>query len=238
MSKNKINDKSKALPKVIDKSKHLSKIVNKKASAKKPINLISTINKKIDKDNKAFEVMSASEKRVTIARDVLVQIESRRLKPEFSVWLKKKRGSLFSKPKENEEVRDALAKIKECSGCAIGGMFMCAVERADKLKISELDDAEMCKDYDEDIVVEELSEQDSFNYLKRFFDSDQLELIEAVFESNGGASFVDDAETFAPGLDSPSERMRLIMENIIVNKGTFKLNKLPVAVYKTPGFTG
>lgn len=214
------------------------------SAKKKPVSkdsFVKSINKKIDKDNKAFDAMSPSEKRVAIARDVLEQIKIKRLMPKFGTWLHKKGArNLFSKDlvKDNIEVKDALAGIKQCSGCAIGGMFMCAVERADKLKVSELEYAKDCAEYSDPIVVEEISEDDSFTYLKRFFSRDQLELIECVFESNGGSHYDEDAGDFALGVGSPSERMRLIMENIIVNKGTFKLNKLPVAVYTTPGFTG
>lgn len=201
----------------------------KKKSVSKE-SIVKSLNKKIEKDNKAFDALSPSEKRVAIARDVLAQLASKRFTAKFGVWFGKKNNSnLFSDRaiEKDLEVKDVISEIKQCDGCAIGGMFMCAVDRADKLKISELT-----------YHNNEISEKDSFDYLRRFFSADQLNLIESVFERNEGAKFSDGAENFAPGLDSASERMRLIMENIIVNKGTFKLNKLPVAVYTTPGFTG
>jgi hypothetical protein len=203
-----------------------------KAAAKK---LVKATNRRITRDNKAFEKMTLPEKRVQIARDVLAQLASKRLKAESGVWLEGKGGkNLFTKAdiKADAELSDILSKTKECSGCALGGMFMCSVERADNLKIGKL---EAVRESDSDHTI---AEDDAFSYLKKFFTKTQLDMIESAFERGGGACYHSEGSEFVMDIDDPQTRMRLIMENIIANKGTFRPNKAPVAVWTTPGFQG
>ena len=70
-------------------------------------------------------------------------------------------------------------------------------------------------------------------------------MIECAFE--GGAGQISSLEGKSANLflhdlddDDPNERMRLIMENIVVNKGTFEPTMRPVVKtsYVTPGFKG
>jgi hypothetical protein len=191
-------------------------------------------NRRIARENAKFEKLTAKEKRVQIARDVLAQLALKRLVPTPGVWLNGKSGeghnTLYTEKDINKDrqLQDVLKGRKTCTGCALGGMFMCAVERANELKISDLNDADEGIDFD-----------DAMNYLGRFFDGKQLEMIETAFERGDGATSAgDEALEFCENVEDASERMRLVMENIVVNGGKFVPTKRPKVTYVTPGFTG
>lgn len=216
---------------------------------------VAAYNRKVTKSNNDFEKMTAKEKRVTIARDVLMQIQSKRLIPKSGVWLLGVVDGVFEKDIELQKV---LENVKECEGCALGGMFMCTVERANKLKISQLEDTYINCDQNHknfgEITANEVSQNDIYNYMKRFFSKTQLDLIETTFElTNGGAEVSESVQKLATDfwadfcvsenkedgcILDPEDRMRLIMENIVANNGTFVPTKKPLAVYKTPGYVG
>lgn len=239
--------------------------------------VVSVSNRATVSANKKFEKLSPSEKRVAIARDVLTQLASKRLVPKAGAWLEVKGGSeLFSEKMlgSDQELQEILSKTKECTGCALGGLFLSAVCKADKLKLSELEcvDEDHYNSYNLQFVGQaDISMKDSFSYLKRFFSEDQLNLIEFTFELGLGAvgynddgkdkeklvdaslastaleffNFKDydlledlDADTRRDLAPTDLVRMRLIMENIVVNKGKFDPNKKPIITYHTPKFVG
>lgn len=214
--------------------------ISKKQAVKKAV---QAHNRRVDRDNAAFEKMSPAEKRVQIARDVIAQLNSKRLIAEAGLWLTADAGLFNEKDiKSDPEVKDLLSKVKECRGCALGGMFMCAVERANKLKFSQLECGKNFEPEYDDIGDEAISMNDTFSYMKKFFTQHQLELIEAAFEQGVGVVYgrgtgpFNQAVDFANDIDDPSIRMRLIMENIIKNKGIFKPRQKPICVWQTPGF--
>lgn len=198
-------------------------------------NKLDKIKKTLAKENKAtkyrneqFQKLTPSEKRVQIARDVLAQLRSKRLVATSGSWLTGVFGdSLYSREdvENNVELQDLLKKQETCEGCALGGMFMCAVERHNKLKVGNLPNDGL------------IDEDDAVNYLRKFFPINQLDEIEAAFERGGGArSGTEEAEDFASEVEDDEERMRLIMENIIVNKGRFVPEQKPEQTWVTPGF--
>jgi len=226
----------------------------KKVSLKKAV---TAHNKVVNKSNKAFEKMKPAEKRVQIARDVLFQLNSGKLIAAHRLWLGANKDDDVSfisdsEIKKNAELQDILGKRKECYGCALGGMFMCAVERANKLKVGKLN-------FNHDQEKNTIHGNDVFSYMKKFFDKKQLFLIELAFEggagscyTSGGSSIIMDdqhlsvsmghdegyeASCFA-SFETPSEKMRLIMENIVANNGTFRFDKKPIRVvkYVTPNY--
>lgn len=208
--------------------------------------LVKVANRRISRANKTFEKMTPSEKRVQIARDVLVQLDSKRLTAICGIWLSgKNEKGLFNEVdiKKNLELKDVLAKVKRCEGCALGGMFMCAVERADKLKLNQLDTVKEINrpyyyrnSYRDSYSDGLISEDDAFSYMKKFFKLDQLNMIESAFENGDGATNHAYGADFVCGIDDPQTRMRLIMENIVTNKGTFCPDKKPLATWITPGY--
>lgn len=228
-----------------------AKKTTSKVSKKVIKKMVAKQNRQVAKLNKAFEALSPSEKRVYIARDVLAQIALKKLIPATGVWLTGKTSSLVKERdlKSDPELQDIIAKTKQCEGCAMGGLFMSAVCIADELRVSELEgvksfqtDREIDKTFGYSLTPftdgGDVEHGDAFKYLKRFFTRDQLVKIEAAFEQNGGSECDYEAGEFAPETQDPTERMTLIMQNIIVNKGTFKPLKQPVAVWTMPGFAG
>lgn len=223
----------------------------KKISKKVAKKLVTNHNKQVARDNKMFMALKPAEKRVAIARDVLAQIRLKRLIPTIGVWLAgKDTGALFTKKdvKENPELQSLLATKKECTGCAMGGMFMCAVEMADNLKLDALSEVKeyqknVKRAHPEDRVycgfdTATVDGDDAFDYLRKFFSMAQLEAIESAFERGGGSCHDEEAMDFVDDEEDPSERMRLIMENVIKNKGRFVPSQKPVRRYVTPGFMG
>lgn len=222
------------------------------------------LNRRVARKNAAFAKLSPPEKRVEIARDVLAQLASRRLIPATGFWLGIG-GTLYDNAHlldgddlsslKNVELQTVLGKMETCTGCALGGIFMCAVEKADKLKVKDLVDFDNCNDEEYSANLD-LQTEDVTNYLKKFFSYHQLQMIECAFEMGDGAwketEFEEGDEMrykmelaaeFANNdelQDEPGERMRLIMENVVVNGGVFMPRKLPVprTFWSTPDFKG
>lgn len=223
--------------------------MSKKVKLAKLKDTVKKNNRRVQRENAVFAKLTPSEKRVHIARDVISQLRLKRLIATPGVWLTGAGGNdLFDQgealEKKDVEVQKILKEQKECTGCALGGMFMCAVETANKLKVKDLTDfyEPTQRDIDDGDTGPELGEidgDDAFKYLRRFFSAEQLQMIEAAFEQGEGAHDGGEAaKLFAENVEEPEDRMRLIMENIIVNKGRFAPHKLPVQEWSTPGFLG
>lgn len=218
---------------------------------------VAAFNRKVVQDNKKFEAMTPSQKRGQIAQDVLDQLRTKRLVAKNGVWLDTEDFLTADVVKKDVELQDLLKKQKSCDACAIGGMFMCAVERADKLKTSEL----LCGMTSETLPAEYVEEEsnevpkpgvhmfDAFSYLEKFFSMAQLRLVELAFENGSGGverdseSYNEDDEAAASTffeythddedcldlvLNDSNLRMQLIMQNIIAHKGRFNPYKKPV----------
>src|ERR1700722_17951755 len=100
-------------------------------------------NESVRRQNKWFASLKPAEKRVAIARDVLAQLRLGKLKATVGIWLGNSENTDDSalllgndaQKKQNMELQSVLNNIKSCDGCALGGLFMCAVKKADKLKV-------------------------------------------------------------------------------------------------------
>ncbi len=205
-----------------------------------------------------FRKANKARKRVMIARDVLAQLDAKRFIPTEGVWVNEVKGlNDVLEQEEDKDLRDLLVKQPKCEVCGLGALFVSCVEFADKLNIAELDEG--IKD---DLKSEESGEETGISftllnpYLKKYFDSDQLILIELAFEQGCGnyreynsplgkeaADFFDLIEDdWLSNQDESFQetKMRLIMENIIANNGTFDPMIKPEikTVYVTPGFKG
>jgi hypothetical protein len=190
-----------------------------------PTKTKKTAAQKIKKSNAKFEKMTPSQKRVQIAKDVIAQLDAKRLYAKQGVYVQGKGGAnnitvggegFWDDDTQETEVRDLLAP--KCEVCAKGGLFVAAVDRFNKLKFRD----ELCP------IGAYNRCSDPVEYLSRFFGEQQLELIEYAFEK-GGAGDVnyDDkktvaAERFGKMFTSADARMRAIMKNIVKNNGTFE----------------
>ena len=158
------------------------------------------------KRNAAFEALPANEKRVLIARDVIAQLAIGKLEAQSGTYVET--DATVKKASQDLQV---LLKPKDvsCTVCGIGALFVCGVQRGNDLKASSVHLFE-----DDNVNVGGFQ---AYAYLRRYFSNSQLKMIEAAFEQwahdKGGdfAYYVEDDET----------RLRLIMENIILNNGTF-----------------
>ena len=149
---------------------------------------------------------------VLIARDVLKLIKARKIKSSI--------GGYYDAPAKYEAkvMKDYHAKKikylpppKTCDVCAKGALFYAHLIRFNKVKISL---ASIGYRDEEECVVP----------LLEYFTQDQLNLIESAFEGYNHEKFL--FEGFVANT-SRLERLKLIAQNIIDNKGTFVPENLP-----------
>ncbi len=213
-----------------------------KKPSKKPLTkeqikkIVKRHNRFTARQNAAFDAMTKPEKRVRIAQDVLDQIRTSRIIPTSGIYLTNMIGKgdspgasnsvLYVSPQEvDKEISEVFAKMKSCNACALGSVFVCAVDRADKLKLKDLygEDELKSSDQMEKIDISEKADQSEMHeYLKKFFSLDQLEAIEAAFECDESDSKFNSYDY--NNIDDDTLRLERVMKNIIRHKGTFKAN--------------
>lgn len=165
----------------------------------------------IAKANLAFARSSKSEKRVTIAKDVIAAIKASWLVPTTGTYLE-----VTESVATPDDVRKA-DEITECNACALGSVFVCALKRDTTIEL----------DGDNDGQYEMRSK------LSPYFEEDQLDLIETAFESDEyvdgvDAQFLDKddlddrATILGAKYENADERLIAIMRNVIRNNGIFK----------------
>lgn len=155
--------------------------------------------------------MNKAQMRVAIAKDVIKQITAKRLLARKNIYLMAGhtgsqddawRTKLY-KQNASTQLNEVLPKV--CQVCAIGAVFVAAVEKNDALKVGQL--------YTED-GVRFVTSGTMKKYLRRWFSAAQLYLMEGVFEG-----WDDSADTLE---GDSTDVLVFIMKNIIKNKGTFK----------------
>lgn len=164
--------------------------------------------------NAAFEALPKNEKRVQIAREVIAQLDS-----EF---LTARRGVYVDSDVYVDDPAQQLQKLLKtsakqgdsCTVCGIGALFVCGVLRGNALTGTQIS-----LDGGDNFGVHGSA---TLKYLRRYFSWQQLARIESAFERWG--KFTKDGNEFARQVYDDETRMRLIMQNIILNNGTFKSN--------------
>lgn len=168
-----------------------------------------------------FDQMTKAEKRVQIAKDVLLQLKKRRFKAESGTYFRTKKGAPLD---QDVELQAVFKKVKHCDVCALGSMFVASVDRFDKLKVR---DFVRPADY---IISEPArwgSGREIRTHLLGFFSASQIDKIESAFEksfmdeTNGRHDTLENSVKFGERYSEDKARMIGIMENIIANKGTF-----------------
>jgi len=213
-------------------------------------------NARIRRQNVAFERLSPAKKRVFIAKDVLAQIDLNRIQAVSGVYFESETLNdivddvRFEGKSASKQLQTIFRKVETCTACALGSMFLCGVETANKLKLNQTDIV------DNRGVVSD----DIYTYLSRFFDMRQLVVIESAFEQrNMFAEHRDHSERFdnltyeeveeitdevADAIDfgliesDATTRLQLIMRNIVANKGTFVPLDVPHRGWITPNYNG
>lgn len=193
-----------------------------------------------------FSSLSAPQRRVAIAKDVIAGLKAKRLLAEQRVYCSTGYDNVGILPKKGDvELADVLINVPQCEVCAKGAMFIAAVEKFDKLKlgvneVTEGDYYGWGDNEDEEDDGKDTAEQ-NFNleiiddhhkicdHLTNYFTQTQLDLIELAFEGDKGDFYVSEAseeENTIAGLyieryPDTTKRMVAIMNNIIKNNGTF-----------------
>lgn len=165
-----------------------------------------------------FDKLSKAEQRVLIAKDLIARLKARRIVALQGTYVRALIGyGLIPKGANDEtDLREVLAK-KKCRACEIGGLFLCALDRHDKLTVG--DSYNLNGDHLGDGNFER-------EYLRQWFSKTTLTNVEAAFE--GWEAYIgynksDFSKTMPKA--KPAQRMREICENIIRNNGTFKVSE-------------
>lgn len=170
---------------------------------------------------------TSAQMRVIIAKDVLAQIAKGRYRPVEGSWVGSSNlGDMdlyIEKRLDKDEslcrvdASEYVNKVKKCSVCALGAIFMSQVGNFGGITFTSGSYAYS--------VFEDLERSP----LKRYFSISQLELIESCFEGLDGTysgsmaknSDRVSAQAYYVCYKNSTERMTAIMNNIIRNKGTF-----------------
>ncbi len=178
---------------------------------------IKNTTKRIKKANTRFARMTDAQKRIAIAKDVIKQVNAKRIKPTRGIYLETKfAGSKITIADVGleMELKALYENMPSCNACALGSMFVCAVSKFNNLSIEEhINDGrkiEYDKNVYDTIKVQEIYYGRPTEYLGQFFSTAQLDELERAFEAD---------KSWDPR--SSTERLIAIMKNIIRNKGTF-----------------
>jgi hypothetical protein len=170
----------------------------------------------VQERNEWFEKLSPARKRVQIAKDVIAQIQANKIVPTNSIYF-----DLNFRLKDLDGQKLSLQNILiekpdyACRCCAKGAMFVAKAEKYNQCDVLIHEDGD-CHVYNEEIS-ENLSD---------IFSLEQLGLIESAFEAtiyyyDGDYDKHRIASRMFQPTDDSKDRMIMIMENIIFNKGTF-----------------
>lgn len=192
--------------------------------------------KKIKEFNKFFNSLTPEQKRIEIAKDVIVNLKSQIIIPQTGTYL-----GYNNRPK-NIELNESLQKhlpLIQCEVCAVGSLLISNVKYNNNFNIGDYSNISKIADT-----------------LLEFFDKKQLILIECAYEGFGWnemgdeaieldnglfadegedismyditTSEIDAANEFYHNYDDTNIRLISIMQNIIDNNGEFKPEKLKI----------
>lgn len=192
------------------------------------------INKEIQRRNRLFKSKTKAQKRVLIAKDVIAQIQAKKIRASSGDWVANEvMNDLYNIAIWDESEKISVQKLLlakasgECSCCALGGLMVSCTLFTNK---------ETLENYHERFASELgylVDADEKFdNGLNKIFSRQQLQLIEIAFEGGEGyfipcytnlpERLTYKATEFHDSFDNSKDRLIGIMENIIKNKGTFK----------------
>lgn len=167
--------------------------------------------------NVEFARMTASEKRVAIAKDVIAWLNTGKIKASPGTYLE------VTKAVSDEATGDTVG-IQKCNACALGAVFACAVEKVPTINLAD------AEEWGNEYAPEKMQE-----LLSPYFSTEQLYTIENAFERAVVSGLEGDNEyeqewcdltkralAFNKGVRSKKERLVRIMKNIIRNGGEFR----------------
>lgn len=148
---------------------------------------------------------------VEIARDVILQLKKDKIRPFRGMYIGGMKSMRYSDNDDFKEVFNS-GKMRYCTVCALGALIISYVSINDELTVKEVSE---CRDKSKIGEV-----------LKGIFSSEQVSLIEKVFEH---WTDEDPYDRFEPSMirifyekySNVEKRLVAIMRNIIRNKGEF-----------------
>jgi hypothetical protein len=205
----------------------------KTKTKKKSVKKTKTLNSLIKKGNKEFSKLSKADKRISIAQDVIEQLRMKKYKANAGDYVQFRKdndscylGSHVEGESSLKEIFFGKNKIKNltCNVCAKGALFMSHVHKVNKFQV-------------DDLTNNINTDTNEYDKLTEIFTGDQLELIEAAFEGyNHPKKVMEDnkdpvynyrdkviGKSKAKNEDDDTIVLKAICNNIIKNKGTFKL---------------
>ena len=160
------------------------------------------------RDIETYKKMTRAERRVAICKDVIQQLDAGRYIAS-STYLE-----LANAGDELVETKDNPISDKTCYLCGKGAMFVSKVSKFNGVK---------------PFVPDDTCESDMISGVSDAFSENQMDIIEELFECY--ASFRDlvgndKDDQLKWRQNSKDERLRIICQNIIDNKGTLKPKQL------------
>lgn len=155
---------------------------------------------------KRFARTSAADKRVAIAKDVLIQIKAGQFEVQRGTWaaLIDSELDLTTVNKESLLGRTVVLPPLRCNCCAVGAAFLSSMRL---FNVGQFD---------------EVASQDyAFKQLGKYFSKEQLKMIENAFELGACLSGEDGPKEFGERYSNDTERAVAIFTNIVNNKGDF-----------------
>ncbi len=177
-----------------------------------------------EQKNLEFKKLSKPEQRIAIAQDVLDQIKAKRYIATSGRWIsfEEEKGTYLSQFSPTDSIQGLFEKkeLTTCQCCGLGALFMSCINLNNNTTVENYN-------YESDDLATAISEETLSNGLNEIFSYEQLRLIESYFEGADGA-FLDDKRNAINFYyeNCEEERLKLVMENIIENEGTFVPSKL------------
>lgn len=185
---------------------------------------LSELFTNIEKTNAAFLAADPPTKRVMLAKDVLAQLKINRFHAASTYFFPQRIDAsgeqfyddMFLPPYDKDtELQSALRNLPLCEVCGIGSLFVSAVQRLDKMKMSEYFDHRQ-------IMTQYLSGFELFSYK-------ELDEIERFFENSFGESLSNSKCNFL----TYKFRLIRIAEFIIETEGRQEITR-PLLAAKVP----
>lgn len=151
-----------------------------------------------------FANLTAAQKRVEIAKDVIAALDANKIEAVQGTYgtveLKEYRSL-----RDSTDLRSLMPDMARCEVCAMGAVFVAAVGRENNFDINPEDPFWRAED-----IIERL---------RGIFTPRQLRLMESAFEERGDVI----GQKYAAMNLNDTERLKVIMNDIIDNGGTFGL---------------
>jgi hypothetical protein len=190
-----------------------------------------TLKEKIEKENEAFLNMSKADKIVRIAEDCIVRIQLNQ------ITASKGNVTRFNESfKSERDLKNIVNDGVTCSACAKGGLFLSYVGRVNNFCYGDLQNKNAIRDNEHTKLLEIFSVEqlalieaafEGKQYLHEISLKGQVRKYRTFFRKHGGTYDYYQGKLDFDEADSTNEnsnkRLIAICENIIKNKGVFKL---------------